>query len=412
MNQRHGKHCFPSQVPSIIRGIPWRRKKINSNHNCSMRYPERWYQQRGLAAERMHMGGPCRLLYSLIASSVLLTTVTAGEPVFETNGMVVAQEPLAADVGLQVLKEGGNAIDAAVALGFALAVTYPYAGNIGGGGFMTIRMADGRAKFIDFREKAPGKASHDMYVDAPGTANSTVGWRAVGVPGTVRGLELAWSHYGTTNKTWAELIQPAIFLATNGFPLSASNVRLFHDAGGKLTNDVEAKDVFLTNGDYYNVGAILRQPDLGRTLARIAADPDDFYTGKTAQLLAAAMAAHKGLITIDDLRNYQAVERKPLEGDYHGYHIITAPPPSSGGVCILQMLGMLDGIAYTNAGAGSAESYHYLAEVMRRSFADRMEYLADPDSMMPPMSALLNPTYLKDRTTNIFPNRATPTARR
>jgi gamma-glutamyltranspeptidase/glutathione hydrolase len=324
----------------------------------------------------------------LLASSILLTTAHGKDPVYGTNGMVVVQEPFADAAGLRVLKDGGNAVDAAVAVGFALAVTYPYAGNIGGGGFMTIRMVDGRAKFIDFREKAPGGASHDMYLDAAAGHASTVGWRAVGVPGTVRGLELAFAHYGSRNKSWAELIQPALSLATNGFPVSASTVTLFKGSGGKLTNDPESKRIFFTNGDCYGEGAILRQQDLGLTLSRIVADPNDFYTGKTAEILADAMAANGGLITLDDLRAYHAVERTPLEGDYHGFHIITAPPPSSGGICILEMLGMLDATGFANEVPGSAHSYHYLAEVMRRAFADRMEYLGDPDFMMPPLSAL------------------------
>ena len=340
----------------------------------------------------------------------LAIAAPAREPVYAEHGMVVAQEPLAADVGVQVLREGGNAVDAAVAVGFALAVTYPYAGNIGGGGFMTVRMADGRIAFIDFREKAPGRAGHDMYLDPTDGNSSTAGWRAVGVPGTVRGLELAYQRYGNSTKSWASLVQPAIQLAGQGLTLSASNALFFANAGGKLLHDPEARSSFSTNGVFYGAGALLVQRDLGRTLARIASDPDDFYTGETARLLANAMAANQGLITPEDLRAYQAVERKPLEGDYHGYHIITAPPPSSGGVCVLQMLGMLDGTEYAKAGPGSVRSYHYLAEVMRRAFADRMEYLGDPDFMMPRMSALLDPAYLKARAAGISPTQATPTA--
>ena len=346
----------------------------------------------------------------MAAICCLAMAAPAREPVYARHGMVVAQEPLAADVGVQVLRAGGNAVDAAVAVGFALAVTYPYAGNIGGGGFMTVRMADGRVAFIDFREKAPGRAGHDMYLDTTVGNSSTRGWRAVGVPGTVRGLELAYQRYGNPNKSWASLVQPAIQLADQGFTLSASNALFFVKAGGKLLHDPEARSSFSTNGVFYGAGALLVQRDLGRTLTRIASEPDDFYQGETARLLADAMAANQGLITREDLRAYQAVERKPLEGDYHGYHIITAPPPSSGGVCVLQMLGMLDGTDYVKAGPGSVRSYHYLAEVMRRAFADRMEYLGDPDFMMPRMSALLDPAYLKARAAGISPTQATPTA--
>jgi gamma-glutamyltranspeptidase/glutathione hydrolase len=347
----------------------------------------------------------------ILAWLVLLTTAKAQSPAFGINGMVVAQEPLAAEVGLRVLEQDGNAIDAAVAVGFTLAVTYPYAGNMGGGGFMTIRLADGRTTFIDFREKAPAKASHDMYLAPGSTASSTLGWRSSGVPGTVRGFELAWTHYGSTNKykSWSELVQPAIFFATNGFALSASNVALFRNSTRKLLSDPESRSIFITNGDHYAEHAVLLQRDLGRTLTRIAADPNDFYVGQTARLLTDAMAAHDGLISEDDLRAYKAVERKPLEGDYHGYHIITAPPPSSGGICILQMLGMLAHTGYSQAPAGSAQSYHYLAEVMRRTFADRSEFLGDPDFMMPPITNLLAPAYLENRAAGISNGTATPT---
>ncbi len=322
--------------------------------------------------------------------------------------MVVAQEPLAADVGLEVLKSGGNAVDAAVAVGFAMSVTYPYAGNIGGGGFMLVRMADGRTTFIDFREKAPGAAGHDMYLDAAGhKLDSTIGWRSAGVPGTVRGFQLANAKYGT--KPWAELIQPAIRLATKGFPISRWQMESFH-LSKKLMDYPDSKHIFLKDGAFYDWQEMLRQPELGRTLGRIALSADDFYTGETAQLLAKAMKANGGLITLEDLRNYRAVERKPLEGDYRGYHIITAPPPSSGGICLLQMLGMLDSTGYETNGAGSAASYHYEAEVMRRAFADRSENLGDPDFVKVPVPAMLNPGYLNSRRASIEPSHATPSS--
>jgi gamma-glutamyltranspeptidase/glutathione hydrolase len=192
-----------------------------------------------------------RCLSLFLASTILVAAAHAGDPVYATNGMVVAQEPLAAQAGLQVLKDGGNAVDAAVAVAFALAVTYPSAGNIGGGGFMTIRMADGRTTFIDFREKAPGNASHDMYLDATAANQSTVGWRAVGVPGTVRGLQLAWTRYGSKTKPWADLLQPAIHFATDGYPLSAANAASFKSDAAKLRQDPASQSIFLTNGDSY-----------------------------------------------------------------------------------------------------------------------------------------------------------------
>ncbi len=308
-----------------------------------------------------------------------------------------------------MLKSGGNAVDAAVAVGFALAVTHPFAGNLGGGGFMLIRMADGRTTFVDFREKAPGKATHDMYLDASGNLkrDSLVGWRASGVPGTVRGFELAHEKYG--RKPWSELIKPAMDLAANGFPVSKSQMDSWRKESTLLSQFPESKRIFLKGGAFYDWQEIFRQPELARTLESIARfGAHDLYEGETAHLLADAMAKNRGIITLADLRDYQAVERKPLEGDYKGYHIITSPPPSSGGVGILQMLAMLDGTGYEKAGAGSAAAFHYLAAVMQRYYADRNEYLADPDFVKNPASALLDPKYVQKRRASIDPERATP----
>jgi gamma-glutamyltranspeptidase / glutathione hydrolase len=352
---------------------------------------------------------PLRFLSIALTFCLLVPPSYAHEPVYARKGMVVAQEPLAADVGVAVLKSGGNAIDAAVAVGFALAVTHPFAGNIGGGGFMLIRMADGRSTFIDFREKAPRKATHDMYLDASGnvTQDSLLGWRAAGVPGTVRGLELALKKYGT--KPWSELLQPAIHLASAGFPISYQQMRSFRFSADSLSQFPDSKRIFLKNGSFYDWNENFQQPELARTLERIARDgAKDFYEGETAHMLAREMEKNGGLITLDDLREYQAVERKPLEGDYKGYHIITSPPPSSGGVGILQMLGMLDGMGYEKSRAGSATAYHYLAEVMRRFYADRNEYLGDPDFVKNPITGLLDPAYIRSCRDSIDPVLATP----
>jgi gamma-glutamyltranspeptidase/glutathione hydrolase len=323
--------------------------------------------------------------------------------------MVVAQEPLAADVGIAVLKSGGNAVDAAVAVGFALAVTHPFAGNIGGGGFMLIRMADGRTTFIDFREKAPHQAARNMYLDADGqlTRDSLIGWRAAGVPGTVRGLELAQKKYG--RQSWAELLQPAIRLASNGFPVSHWMMQSLRFSADSLSQFPDSKHIFLKDGAFYDWNEIFRQPDLARTLERIAHQgAKDFYEGETARIIAREMEKNGGLITLEDLREYQAVERRPLEGDYKVYHVITSPLPSSGGVGILQMLGMLDGSGYEKTGAGSATTYHYLAEVMRRFYADRNEYLGDVDFVKNSTAALLDPAYIRKRRESIDPIQATP----
>ncbi len=343
----------------------------------------------------------------VVGALLLIPGLWAHEPVHARNAMVVTQEPLATDVGVAVLKAGGNAIDAAVAIGFALAVTHPSAGNIGGGGFMLARFADGRTTFIDFREKAPLQATRNMYLDSNGkvTMDSQLGWRASGVPGSVRGFELAHQKYG--HRAWAELLDPAIHLASEGFPVSYSLMQSLNgeSSSRKLAQFPGSKRIFL--GARY--GEKLVQPELAETLKRIRDHgASDFYEGETARKLAAAMEAEHGLITLEDLKQYQAVERTPLQGHYRGYDIITAPPPSSGGIGILQMLGMLEGSGYEKSGAGSAASIHYVAEVMRRFYADRSEFLGDPDFVKVPVSKLLDPRYIASRRSSIDPDRATP----
>jgi len=349
-------------------------------------------------------------VFSLLMVLVLLQPAAESrEPVYAQKAMVVAAEEHAVDIGVAVLRSGGNAVDAAVAVGFALAVTHPFAGNIGGGGFMLIRLADGRTTFIDFREKAPSRASRDMYLDSSGnpTEDSTVGWRSVGVPGTVRGLELAHQKYG--HKPWAELVSPAIDLARNGFPVSHAQMESWKYYDSLLSRFPESKHLFLKDGSYYQWQEMFKQPELARTLDGIAHfGASDFYDGETAHLLAAEMAKNGGLITSADLHDYQAIERAPLEGDYKGFHIITSPPPSAGGVGLMQMLATLKSTDYEKNGAGSARAYHYLAEVMRRFFADRSQYLGDPDSVKNPVSRLLDPAYLNSRRATIDPDRATP----
>ena len=348
---------------------------------------------------------------TLLSLLLLAYGLYAKEPVHARHGMVAAQEPIATDVGVQVLKSGGNAVDAAVAVGMTLAVTYPFAGNLGGGGFMLVRLADGRTTFIDFREKAPGKASHDMYLDASGkpTRDSLVGWRAAGVPGTVRGLELAHKKYGKTG--WAELVGHSVKLASDGFVVSyALSTSLKSKNNSELLGQFpESKRIFLRNGQHFEMGDTLKQPELAKTLDRIAkAGSKDFYEGEIAKRFAAEMAANGGLITLDDFKSYQAVERVPITGKYKGFDIITAPPPSSGGIGILQMMGMLEASNYQKSGHGSAASYHYLAEVMRRYYADRSEYLGDPDFFKVPVARLLNPQYIRERRESIDPDHVTP----
>ena len=334
----------------------------------------------------------------------------AAQPVRARHGMVVTRERHATQAGVQVLKNGGNAIDAAVAVGLALAVTHPSAGNIGGGGFMLIRLADGRTTFLDFREHAPRAASRNMYLDASGkaTQDSVTGYRASGVPGTVRGFEYANHKYG--KRPWAELVHPAVELAAKGFPVSYALAQSLHGNRG-LAGFPESNRIFLKAGKFYQAGETLLQPDLARTLQRIEKfGAKDFYEGDTARLLAKDMAAHGGLITEADLKAYTVHERQPLTGMYRGYTVVTAPPPSSGGVGILQMLGMLDGTGYEKGGAGSASVVHYMTEAMRRYFADRSEHLGDPDFVKLPMSSLLDPKYIARQRASIDPERATPSS--
>ena len=334
----------------------------------------------------------------------------ARQPVHARHAMVVAQESIAADVGVSVLQKGGNAVDAAVAVGFALAVTHPFAGNLGGGGYMLVRLSDGRATFIDFRERAPERASHDMYLDAQGkpTRDSIEGWRSSGVPGTVRGFELALSKYG--KRSWNDDLAPAVELATKGFPVSyalSQSLRISRSLG----TSADSKRIFQKNGAFFDVGDLLVQPELAQTLERIARNgANEFYEGETAQRLAREMSAHGGLISLSDLKGYRAIERTPLQGTYKGYTILTAPPSSSGGIALLEMLGILEGTNYERGGAGSASAIHYLAEAMRRAYADRNEYVGDPDFVKVPIAGLLDPAYLARLRASIDPERATPSS--
>ena len=334
----------------------------------------------------------------------------AGQPVYGSHAMVVAQEPLAADVGLEIIKaQGGNAVDAAVAAGFALAVTHPFAGNIGGGGFMLVRMANGQTSFFDFRERAPGLAKADMYMqpDLPADASQR-GWLSVAVPGTVRGLSLAHAKYGTLK--WARLLQPALRLASEGFPISRWQMKDFRANADWLSqpDSPDSRRIFLKDGAFYRWGERFRQPELAHTLERIARQgPKDFYEGKTARLIVDSMTKNHGLITLQDLHGYEARELKPATFHYHNYEILTAPLPSCGGVCLMQMLTMLEGSGYQKSTPGSAQAYHYLADVMRLSYSDRNQYLGDPDFAAIPLARLTSPTYLLARRSTIDPEKAT-----
>ncbi len=353
------------------------------------------------------------LSYLVIAATAAYPLIalaqTAGQPVRAEHGMVASAHQLASEVGAQILKDGGNAVDAAVAVALALAVVYPEAGNLGGGGFMLIRMADSRTVAIDYRESAPAAATRDMYVDANGALISNaslVGYKASGIPGTVAGLSLALDKYGSMK--WADVVKPAQKLAADGFIVSGRLARgLRNDKN--LASFPESKRIFQRDGDYYKEGERIRQPELAATLKRLEEKgPREFYEGETAQILAADMKANGGLITLEDLKRYKPAMRTPIKGTYRGYDIITMPPPSSGGIALLQMLNMLESYDLSRMGFGSTEYSHLLIETMRRAFADRAEFPGDPDFVKVPVSGLTSKQYAKTVAATIDLKTATP----
>ena len=329
-------------------------------------------------------------------------------PVAAVNGMVVSAQHYATQVGVDVLKHGGNAIDAAVAVGYALAAVYPPAGNLGGGGFMTIQLADGRRTFIDFREKAPLAATRDMYLDKDGNVIkglSTSSFLAVGVPGTVAGLEYARDKYGKTARK--DLIAPAIELAEKGFTLDQGDVDLLTVATEDFQKDPAAGQIFLNHGAPWAVGQTVIQKDLAGTLHAISdRGVDGFYKGPVADAIVASSKAHNGLIVQADLDRYKPRELKPIECDYRGYHIISAPPPSSGGVVICEILNILEGYPLGDLGWGSAQAIHYEIEAMRHSYVDRNNYLGDPDFVKNPIDRLMSKDYAAKIRSVINPNKA------
>lgn len=329
------------------------------------------------------------------------------------KAMVVSDEELADQAGVEILKKGGNAIDAAVAVGFALAVVEPAAGNIGGGGFMLIRQADGHAVFLDYREWAPKKSSRDMYKRADGSDDpdaSTIGYRAVAVPGTVAGLALAERSYGKLKL--AEVMGPAIRLA-DGFAVNTKLAESLKYEGSRLSSSPDSKRIFLNSGTGYATGATLRQPELAATLRRIAANgSDEFYRGETAHHLAADMEKNGGIISLDDLAAYAPKVREPLAADYryrgHDWRLITSPPPSSGGIAMIEALNILDPIELK--GWNDVHSVHWVAEAMRRVFADRAAWLADSDFVHVPVQGLTDRRYAASLRAEIDPTKPTPSS--
>jgi gamma-glutamyltranspeptidase/glutathione hydrolase len=321
---------------------------------------------------------------------------------------VVSVHELASRAGVEVMQAGGNAIDAAVATGFALAVVHPPAGNIGGGGFMLIRMADGKVHFLDYREKAPAAATRDMFLDAKGNViegASEYGYKAIGVPGSVAGMVYAEQKYGKL--TLRQVLAPAIKLAREGYPLTWEETQDLRNER-HLGQFAESRRVFQRNGDFYKPGETFRQPDLARTLERIAANPDDFYHGALAKELAAALQKGGGLITADDLAHYEVKEREPVRGTYRGYDVISAPPPSSGGTVLLESLNILEAYDLAKLGNRSAQSIHFTTEAFRRAFFDRAEFMGDPDFSKIPVAQLIDKKYGAAWRESIQPARASP----
>src|SRR6202166_3574677 len=332
------------------------------------------------------------LILLLMAAMAVAPANGSTEPVDAQHGGVVSGHELASRAGVEMMQAGGNAIDAAVATGFALAVVHPAAGNLGGGGFMLVRMADGGTHFIDYREKAPAAATRDMYLDPQGNViegASEIGYKSIGVPGSVAGMVYAEQKYGKL--TLKQVMAPAIKLARDGFALSWGEARDFQDE--HLAKFPESRRVFQRDGNYYQPGEVFRQPDLARTLERIGAKPGDFYHGAMARELAASMQKGGGLITVDDLAQYEVKEREAVRGSYRGYDIISAPPPSSGGTTLIEILNILEGYDLGKSDGRSTQAVHLTLEAFRRAFFDRAEFLGDPDFSKIPVAQLIDKRY-------------------
>ncbi len=331
-------------------------------------------------------------------------------PTHAPHALVTSVHELASRAGVEMLHAGGNAIDAAVATGFALAVVHPQAGNLGGGGFMLFRLADGKTHFIDFREKAPAAATENMYLDAQGNVlpdsdknSSVVGYRAVGVPGSVAGLVYAEKQYGKLSLE--KVIAPAIKLARDGFPLAYEDAQDLKD-DEHLAEFPESKRIFQRDGNFYHPGDVFKQPELARSLERLAKNPDEFYHGAMARELATAIQKGGGLVTAADLAAYEVKERQPIRGSYRGYDIISAPPPSSGGVALVEILNILEGFDLAKLGNRSADDIHLEVEAFRRAFYDRADFMGDPDFAKVPVAQLIDKKYAEAWRDSIDPKHA------
>jgi len=339
------------------------------------------------------------LTTSFYSSNSSTALAASREPVRARHGIVASINEVASRVGVDIMKRGGNAIDAAIAVAFALEVTHPAAGNLGGGGFMMIRLKNGKSTAIDYREMAPAAATRNVYLDKNGNViegegGSIEGYRASGVPGSVRGMELALKKYGSHRLSWAQLIEPARALAANGITVTYNLARGLRGAKEYLSKYPETKRIYLKNGQLYNEGELFRQPELAATFARLqSGGPNEFYEGQTARLIVEDMKRNNGLITMADMRGYVAKEREPLRGTYRGHQVISMPPPSSGGAVLIEMLNILEGYDLKKMDWASSDRYHLMTEAMRRAFADRAEYMGDTDFVKVPIAGLIDKKY-------------------
>lgn len=353
---------------------------------------------------------------AIFAISITLSFGAANPPIQDRTGtgLVLSSHELANKIGKEVLDKGGNAIDAAVAVGYALAVVHPAAGNIGGGGFAVIHLANGENTTLDFREMAPLKASRDMYLDSKGEIikdASTIGYLAAGVPGTVKGMSAMLDRYGTMKLK--DLMAPAIKLAEKGYLINDRQEQTMLEAKDMFKEFPNSSKYFLKkDGSTYKSGDLFVQKDLAKTLKLIAKEgPDAFYKGKIADLIAADMAKNKGIITKEDLAQYQAIWRKPVEGTYRGYDIISMSPPSSGGAHIIEILNIMENANIENLGFASSKTLHIMAEAMRQAYADRSEYMGDPDFVKIPLDKLTSKEYAKEIYAKIPKDKALPSSK-
>jgi gamma-glutamyltranspeptidase/glutathione hydrolase len=358
--------------------------------------------------------GPSSIVFRTV--DVPAAHAASREPVRAPRGMVASTSVIASQVGVDILKQGGNAVDAAVAVAFALAVTHPAAGNLGGGGFMMIRLKNGKTTAIDYREMAPAAATRNVYLDKNGNlikgeGGSLVGYRAAGVPGTVRGMALALEKYGSKKFYMPQLILPAMRLARDGFIVNRELANSLRGSSDYLSQYPETKRIYLNNGKFYKEGQLFRQPELAATFGRIyKSGPNEFYGGETARLIVEDMKRNNGLITMADMAAYVAKERVPVRGHYRGYEVISMPPPSSGGAVLIEMLNILEGYDLGKMESSSSERYHLMTEAMRRAFADRAEFMGDSDFVNVPVEGLIDRSYAAKLRSNISLQRATPSA--